>query len=405
MKKLMKIITPTIMCTTSFFLSRNIMLARSLSININRNYFNSMLLGHNFNRYSSIDISRTRRNKQQILRNNDIFTNPKITRNYMNTIYLCKNEELDTSHVINDSNENEKSNIHDNENNDDNINNIAIDDISKRRTGKSIEIIDKSESKPLPRKKINYKKVKIEAKQKTKDWVEHIVVAFSLCPFASKPVKDKSLKIVVNFSTDEKQIGLFIIEEMVKLLDDKNNNADDADSKKTSTLIVAPYFYPDDFFSFMSFVSFFDAEFLADDEDDDDDDKEDDDNDKEEEVKLGNCFQVLPFHPQFEFQDSATSSGVDNYTNRSPYPTFHILREDEVSHAVKLLGGDSSKIWDRNVKLMKAFEDRLGIDGVKKIMSVDEEVSDEELSLNVVDVLNKNPPFSWGRKKGRKKRR
>jgi len=427
----MKKVIPTIIYTiTSLFLSRNIMFVRSLSISINRNYCSGILSGqHNFiNRFSSIATtsSRARRNEQQILLgNNKIFTNSKLVRNFMNTIYLCKNEEIDTSHHvnINDSKENEESNV----SNNDITNHIhkkitttPKNKIPKRNYETSKQNKDEYKSKPP---KINFKKIKIEAKRKTKDWVEHVVVAFSLCPFASKPFRERTLKVVVNFSTDEKHMGLFIIEEMVKLLQSEQ-------TEKSSTLIVAPYFYPTDFFSFMSFVSFFDAEFLDkekegsyDDDDDDDEgnkdenteeettlgeDDDDDDNEEEnyeEEVKLGDCFQVLPFHPHFEFQDSSTSSGVDNYTNRSPYPTFHILREDEVSVAVKLLGGDSSKIWKRNVKLMEAFEERLGLDGVKKIMSVDKEIDDGKLALDVMDVLKENPPFSWGRKGGRTKRR
>ena len=192
-------------------------------------------------------------------------------------------------------------------------------------------------------------------------------------------------------------MGLAIIEEMVKLL------LSDPKTQSSTTLVVAPYFCPDDFFDFMTFVSFFIAEFLDNENDEGVDVQEDCEEGEEEnklETKLGESFQLVPFHPKFEFQES-TPTAVDNYTNRSPYPTFHILREEEVDYAVKLLGGDSSKIWDRNVRLMKAFEERIGLENVKKIMSVDEEITDREVIKDVFDVLDKNPPFSWGRKKRR----
>ncbi|KAL7474637.1 hypothetical protein ACHAW6_000603 [Cyclotella cf. meneghiniana] len=61
-------------------------------------------------------------------------------------------------------------------------------------------------------------------------------------------------------------------------------------------------------------------------------------------------------------------SGVDNYTNRSPYPMFHILRENEVSKAVGNLGGDASKVWENNVRLLENMEMKLGREAVKKAM-------------------------------------
>ena len=67
--------------------------------------------------------------------------------------------------------------------------------------------------------------------------------------------------------------------------------------------------------------------------------------------------QIAPFHPLFEFADS---NGVDVWTNRSPYPIFHILREDDVSKAVAMLDGDASKVWKRNLKLLQDFDDTLG---------------------------------------------
>jgi len=77
--------------------------------------------------------------------------------------------------------------------------------------------------------------------------------------------------------------------------------------------------------------------------------------------------KIAPFHPLFEFSGSGIES-VDNLTNRSPYPTFHILREEEVSTAVRKIGGDSSKIWQRNVSLLQTFEEELGREKTEMIM-------------------------------------
>merc|ERR1712238_479258 len=88
---------------------------------------------------------------------------------------------------------------------------------------------------------------------------------------------------------------------------------------------------------------------------------------------MGDCFyfgpitQIAPFHPMFEFSGS-TSRGIDNLTNRSPYPMFHILREVEVSSAVDKLGGDSGKVWQRNISLLNKFKDELGREKTERIM-------------------------------------
>ena len=85
-----------------------------------------------------------------------------------------------------------------------------------------------------------------------------------------------------------------------------------------------------------------------------------------EEHDLHGLVQIAPFHPKFAFAGSG--DGIDNYTNRSPYPMFHILRENEVGMAVDKLGGDASKVWQRNVDLLEGMDEKFGREDVKKIM-------------------------------------
>eukprot|EP00591_Stephanopyxis_turris_P002220 CAMPEP_0195507292 /NCGR_PEP_ID=MMETSP0794_2-20130614/762_1 /TAXON_ID=515487 /ORGANISM="Stephanopyxis turris, Strain CCMP 815" /LENGTH=140 /DNA_ID=CAMNT_0040633925 /DNA_START=343 /DNA_END=766 /DNA_ORIENTATION=- len=103
-----------------------------------------------------------------------------------------------------------------------------------------------------------------------------------------------------------------------------------------TSVIVVPDYYPDDFGSFMDF-------------------------------DLHGIIQVAPFHPRFEFEGSG-ADGVDNLTNRSPFPIFHLLREEEVSDAVESLGGDAGKVWSRDVQLLSKLEEFSGKHGVEKIM-------------------------------------
>ncbi len=47
---------------------------------------------------------------------------------------------------------------------------------------------------------------------------------------------------------------------------------------------------------------------------------------------------------------------------------FHILQENKVLKAVDKLGGDASKVWERNVRLLEKMEMKLGSQAVKKAM-------------------------------------
>jgi len=67
--------------------------------------------------------------------------------------------------------------------------------------------------------------------------------------------------------------------------------------------------------------------------------------------------QVASFHPQYQFAGTAPED-ITNYTNRSPYPILHLLREASVSAAVTAFP-EAELIYQRNIDTME----RLGIDG------------------------------------------
>jgi hypothetical protein len=89
-----------------------------------------------------------------------------------------------------------------------------------------------------------------------------------------------------------------------------------------------------------------------------------------ENLNLHGIVQLAPFHPQFVFEGSAPD-GIDNYTNRSPYPMFHILREDEVSRAVDKLDGDAGKVWRRNIDLLETMVDRFVKEDAVRAMMIE----------------------------------
>ena len=84
-----------------------------------------------------------------------------------------------------------------------------------------------------------------------------------------------------------------------------------------------------------------------------------------EALDLEGVLQVASFHPAYQFAGTAFDD-IGNYTNRSPYPTLHLLREDSVSRAVDAFP-DADAIVDRNVETL----DKLGLQGWNKLFGTD----------------------------------
>jgi hypothetical protein len=78
---------------------------------------------------------------------------------------------------------------------------------------------------------------------------------------------------------------------------------------------------------------------------------------------LTGVIQVASFHPQYAFAD-VDPDDVSNATNRSPYPTLHLLREDSISRAVDALS-DPDSIYERNIASLRA----LGWEGYRQALA------------------------------------
>lgn len=137
----------------------------------------------------------------------------------------------------------------------------------------------------------------------TKKWITDVVVGCNFCPFAAREVKKGSIHYEVlddanAESSMEAALGI------MQLLD---NNRD----IETALLIL-----PNDFENFEDYLDLVEtAEALL------------------EENDYEGIYQVASFHPQYLFA-GAPADDASNYTNRSPYPMLHFLREDSVSKAV-----------------------------------------------------------------------
>lgn len=164
----------------------------------------------------------------------------------------------------------------------------------------------------------------------TRRWIEEAVIGLNLCPFARAVYVKSQVRIVVSRA---RHLDAFL-DELDRELDLlAGTPAEEIDT----TLLVHPTLFPD-FFVFNDFLNVVD--------------------DVVAEHGLEGVIQVASFHPQFLFEGEPEGD-PSHCTNRSPYPTLHLLREDSVEKAVATEGGDAQAIVERNIRTLR----ELGVAG------------------------------------------
>ncbi len=153
--------------------------------------------------------------------------------------------------------------------------------------------------------------------EQTKTWVTNVVVGCNFCPFAARELKKGSIHYEVLEAADTHSVLAAVVSAMQQL---------DKDPGIETTLLILPG-------SFESFDEYLDL-------------VEDAEEILEEEGYEG-VYQLASFHPQYLFAGSEPSDAA-NYTNRSPYPMLHLLREETVSKAVDSYP-DIDEVPNRNV--------------------------------------------------------
>ena len=79
------------------------------------------------------------------------------------------------------------------------------------------------------------------------------------------------------------------------------------------------------------------------------------------EMELDGLLQIASFHPHYQFAGTREDD-ITNYTNRSPFPTLHLLREASIDRAVDAFP-EAEQIYERNMQTME----RLGLAGWRKL--------------------------------------
>lgn len=156
--------------------------------------------------------------------------------------------------------------------------------------------------------------------EQTQKWVETVVVGLNLCPFARRVVEKERIRYVL---AEDESKALEVFQQTLRLLD--------ADETIETALIVLSHGYTD-FLDYLDLLE--EAENWI------------------EEADYEGVYQVASFHPEYQFADSDMDDPA-NYTNRSPFPILHILREASVSMALEWYSGDPDQIPERNVALTR----------------------------------------------------
>ncbi|MGC9402043.1 DUF1415 domain-containing protein [Vibrio genomosp. F10] len=163
------------------------------------------------------------------------------------------------------------------------------------------------------------------AEKQTQQWLEDVIVGLNLCPFAHKPNKNKQIKIAVTDATTEEALLECILEEF-QILDSK-------DAKELETTLVV---IPDMLQDFMDYNFFLDwVDGLI----------------KQQDYE--GIYQVATFHPDYYFHGTQPDD-TENLTNRSPYPTIHLIREESMEKVLKHYP-DPEAIPDNNIARVESL--------------------------------------------------
>ena len=168
----------------------------------------------------------------------------------------------------------------------------------------------------------------------TKLWLERFVIGLNLCPFAKHPFKNGKIRYIVFEGND--------LEKLTEtLLKEANELAESTPSVLETTLIMLPDVL-DEFEEYLDYIEM--AEFIF------------------AEVELDGIIQLASFHPDYQFEDTEPTD-VENYTNRSPFPMLHLIREDSVTRAIEAYP-EIGSIPENNIETMN----NLGLTRVKQML-------------------------------------
>lgn len=161
------------------------------------------------------------------------------------------------------------------------------------------------------------------ATAETRQWLEKAVIGLNLCPFAKSVYVKDQVHFAVCMASQLEMLLEALRYELKQLV------AHSAQARDT-TLLIAPYALS----HFLDFNDFLvEADKVLDD------------------LGLVGEIQIASFHPDFQFAGTAADD-ITNCTNRSPYPTLHLIREESIDRAVKSFP-QAERIFEVNMQTLE----------------------------------------------------
>ena len=180
-----------------------------------------------------------------------------------------------------------------------------------------------AEQKTIPTNELQPSRAQVECK--TLVWVKDFVVGLNLCPFARPLLASDALRVTVCEATDDKGVAEALLAEIGLI-----QTASEAEI--ATTLVV----FPNALRRFDAYLAFLEgAQQLI------------------EEMDLLGVLQLASFHPDYQFAGEPIEA-ASHFTNRAPFPTIHLLREDMVTRALETYP-NPEQIPERNIERLEGL--------------------------------------------------
>jgi hypothetical protein len=151
------------------------------------------------------------------------------------------------------------------------------------------------------------------------------VIGLNLCPFAEHPYRGDRVRLFVS----ERRSAAGLLADLHSEL----RSLDASDPRECETSLLIHPWVLNDFIEYNEFLEVCDGAVA--------------------ELGLEGSLQVASFHPQYQFAGSQPDD-IENFTNRSPFPMLHLLREASVERAIAA-AGDTAKIYEKNMRTLRAL--------------------------------------------------
>lgn len=163
----------------------------------------------------------------------------------------------------------------------------------------------------------------------TREWLEKAVIGLNLCPFAKSVYVKNQVRFVVSDARN--------LDRLLEDLDRELQLLTETDPEQIDTILLIHPWILNDFLDYNEFLEVADGVVA--------------------EHELEGVIQVASFHPDYQFEDTE-SGDISNFSNRSPYPTLHLLREASLDKAVAAFP-EAASIFEKNIETLE----RMGQEG------------------------------------------